>query len=256
MRSAQHGARVSNLNVVGLMVMKNEADRYLEDCLNHQKTFCDRIVVFDDRSTDQSVDIAKNAGCDVFVREEACPTFMDHEGQFRQAAWNCLAGIVNPGDWVFSFDADEFLIGQGFTSRRAVERLVGEAEYLNYTGLTLPVAEVFGLQANGNPMIRTDGFWSDISGLRLVKYVKNGRILDRVMGCGSTPPVDNNLKKKDVATILHYGYANPEDKYIKYERYSSKIDHGHNVAHIQSILREPSLTPWRGTVPSLAGWRQ
>lgn len=231
--------------------MKDEADRYLFDCLNHQLQICDRIVVFDDQSTDESVQIATKLGCDVFIRRPNQASFMEHEGRFRQAAWNCLNGIADDS-WVFAFDADEFFVGKSMTPKRAMDRLIEEAVSLNFEGITVPVAEVFGLQADGNPMIRTDGFWRDISGLRIVKY-SPGLILDKAMASGSTPPVSSKFSKKDTATILHYGYANPEDKYIKYERYSTKTENGHNTAHIQSILSEPSLTPWKGQFPILSG---
>lgn len=241
-------------DIIGLLVMKNEEDRYLADCITHQQSVCDRIVVFDDRSTDDSVKVAESLGCDVFVREESSPSFMEHEGSFRQGAWDLLKGFATPDSWIFAFDADEFFVGQTMTNRYAMERLISEAERQGYEAVTIPVAEVFGLQANGNPMIRTDGYWGDISGLRLVKYLP-GQILDKPMASGSVPPVSSKLVKKDIGTILHYGYANPEDKYVKFERYTSKIDNGHNSAHIQSILTEPALHPWKGPIPSLAGWR-
>lgn len=241
-------------DIVGLMVMKNEADRYLADCISHQQAVCDRIIVFDDCSTDDSVKIANDLGCEVFVREESHPSFMEHEGQFRQAAWDLLQNFATSESWIFAFDADEFFVGQTTTSRRAMERLIEEADRQGFTGVTIPVAEVFGFQADGNPMIRTDGYWGDISGLRLVKYLP-GQMLDKSMASGSVPPVSTKLGRKDIGTILHYGYANPEDKYIKFERYMSKSDNGHSSSHVLSILTEPALHPWKGPIPSLVGWR-
>jgi hypothetical protein len=71
------------------------------------------------------------------------------------------------------------------------------------------------------------------------------------MGCGSAPTYVENAKSvaaRDVA-ILHYGYASEADRRAKYARYSNRP--GHNIRHVESILRKPELEPWTGRIPIL-----
>src|SRR5688572_10892280 len=94
----------------GLVVTRNEAGRYLNACLEHMIPFFDAVFVFDDRSIDATVRIAESLGCEVAVRSEVQQSFLEHEGRFRQSAWLTMMNRLRPniGDWVFSFDADEF----------------------------------------------------------------------------------------------------------------------------------------------------
>ena len=86
-------------------IVKDEAHRYWESALNAWATFADDIVVFDDDSTDETKQIAEDAGCDVF-------TLLDHtdmwgnETPHRAALFTYAMGKSDPGDIVFWLDAD------------------------------------------------------------------------------------------------------------------------------------------------------
>ena len=54
-------------------------------------------------------------------------------------------------------------------------------------------------------------------------------------------------------TLLHAGYAHPDDREAKYARYSAHANNGHNDSHIESILAAPSLKGWNGQMPPI--WR-
>ena len=69
------------------MYKRQEKDRYLEDCINHAFTFLNEIFVYDDRSTDGSAELAMDLGCRVVRRPDSRPSFLNHEGKFRYAAW-------------------------------------------------------------------------------------------------------------------------------------------------------------------------
>ena len=77
-----------------VVITKNEGGR-LADCLK-SVDWADEVIVVDDKSTDDTVAVAKAHGAKVFERA------MDIEGKHRNYAYG-LAGH----DWVFSLDADE-----------------------------------------------------------------------------------------------------------------------------------------------------
>lgn len=99
------------MKVVGITRIRNEQE-VIGHTLDHLKNFCDEVFVFDDCSTDKTVDICKNHSLVNSVIQnkkwESDPKQrLLLEGSQRQAIYNkCLT--VNP-TWVYYFDADEFI---------------------------------------------------------------------------------------------------------------------------------------------------
>lgn len=242
------------MKIFGTLVVKNEADRYLEDCLKHMAPLFDELFIYDDQSTDITVEICKQYTDKVFIREDAIPSFIEHEGKFRQAAWDKFIEVCNPdlGDWILSFDADEFLVDLDGDTREKLQMVVDVA-YRRHTSVLIPVPEVFAIK-DGIPQIRVDGLWGTIAGTRLFKYQDGGTFRDKPMGCGSEPTYVAGkpfLKKEDhELKLMHFGYAHEEDQISKYERYSKLLDHGHNNEHVESIIKNKTLVPWKGVVPN------
>ncbi len=86
-------------DVTFIILTKNE-EMNLPDCLASIKEFAKRIVVVDSESTDQTCEIAKKMGADVYIHK--------FENYARQFNW----GIDNAGvstRWTFRLDADERL---------------------------------------------------------------------------------------------------------------------------------------------------
>lgn len=241
--------------LIGSMVIKNEKDRYLEDCINHAFTFLDEIFVYDDRSSDGSAELAMDLGCRVVRRPDSRPSFLNHEGKFRYAAWRAFEQVMQPNlaDWILSFDADEFPVASQ-DIRKTLEVAIGRAESSGAVGIVLPFPEIFKIDEQGF-WARTDGLWNSIRGPRLFKYDVNGQWSDKSMGCGSEPDYVAKGKTSDQnygINVLHLGYAKDEDKKAKYERYSSLAQHGHNNSHIESIVKEPKLELWQGITPKVS----
>lgn len=241
--------------IYGLIVAKNEASRYLSDCLAHMVPLFDAVHLFDDQSDDGTPDIARSLGCTVQIRADGQPSFLEHEGQFRSAAWESMQTFLKPrtGEWVFSFDADEFLVSQKGEARQRMEAAIIEAHIAGCDSVRIPIAEIFDISSNGLPRRRVDGFWSRIDGLRMGRIQgRSSEFRDKAMGCGSLPCYAYNpYRSKDDLYLLHYGYAMYEDRCSKYDRYINLKNHGHNESHIQSIIREPMLENWNGPIPSL-----
>lgn len=241
------------MRILGSLVMKNEADRYLESVLEYMTPLFDGVFAWDDQSDDSSVDIADEYA-EVRVRPDSCPSFLEHEGRFRAAAWQSFESAMHPvdGDWVLAFDADEFLVTKkavnvGNSLRIAIQI----AEKTNCIGIVLPFPEIFDI-INGTPHYRTDGLWGTIAGPRLFRYSTGGTFSDKPMGCGAEPTyVGKGKLSRDNNDLhmLHYGYAEKEDHARKHKIYTELTDHGHNNKHVQSIIESPTLEPWTGQVP-------
>lgn len=238
------------MRLLGIMVTKNEANRYLDASLAWLKTCVDEIHVFDDQSDDETPEIVLSHGCRLTVRPEGVPPFLDHEGLFRQAAWEAFERKLHPveGDWVLSLDADEFLVSSG----RPRLELIFSAQSLGSreakSGI-INIKEVWDIREV--PYCRTDGWWDSNAHARFYCYEPAGHFPNRAMASGSHPTYVERAAKVDLPNlaILHYGYASDQDKRAKHERYRGLS--GHNPVHIESILKPPRLSPWPGRFPCL-----
>lgn len=242
------------MKVIAYMPIKDEVDRYLEPCLRDLSKAVDEIVIYDDRSTDDSVSVAKKYTDHVTVRPSHLPSFLEHEGRFRQAAWDYMVERCNPTDedWILAIDADEWIYAEStdLTLRRLKE-VLGKIPW-NYTALMIQKHEIFDIQ-DGVPQERIDGYWGSIIGTRLVRFLPGGTFNDKAMGCGSEPSYcsQSPSRVEHDLFLLHYGYVQPEDRVMKHERYTTLVDHGHSNSHIASIVAEPELRPWTGRHPEL-----
>lgn len=234
------------MRLFGLVVARNEQHRYLASMLAKAMPLVDRLFLLDDRSEDDTAELALAMGCDVWVREPDAPSFLEHEGRFRQSAWESFEAACDPqpGDWVMALDADEAIVGANLVETLRYQ-LPKAAAAQGVTGLRLRVAEVFHVH-DSQPLVRVDGLWDQISGVRLFAFAPGGSFLDRQMGCGSAPGYVMNGPIADTVAvaIMHFGYLDPDDRLEKYERYAGRP--GHNEAHVASILQPPALRPWTG----------
>lgn len=84
-------------------VARNEASRFLPRALDVWKRFSDRIVVLDDGSTDETPEICRNAGCEVYS-EPACMF-----GQEWRARKRLFELATEGSEWVIWLDSDQIL---------------------------------------------------------------------------------------------------------------------------------------------------
>lgn len=233
----------------GLMVTKNEADRYIDLVLKHAHTIVDSLFVYDDQSEDDTRQIAVNYGARCVVRADSDPSFTDNEGEFREAAWFWFEKNMQPevGDWVLAFDADEFLVTDDpWTSPRSeMQRNIAKAGDNN--SVIIPFKEMWD---DRFPMHRIDGFWDTIEHPRLFAYRPDAEWGHTRLGGGSWPSyVQRATGVRDTRLrMLHYGYARQADRESKYQRYSNQSG-AHSSKHIRSILQDGHLAEWRGGLP-------
>lgn len=247
------------VRILGSMITKNEAGRYLDSCLAWNRHLLDELFVYDDQSNDDTVDICLRYTDVITRRRDTDPTWMAHEGKFRQAAYEMLIERLQPqeGDWILSLDADEYVVGshEGFHTREELEMLIAAAEETGKTSVNIHIPEAWSFVPT--IQVRKDGYWGDIRNpTRLFKYIPGQtEFMPKAMGCGSGPRYAwrNQLETMHMVRILHVGYALEEERQARYERYTSLPDHGHNVKHINSIIANPQLQPWQGQMPKI--WR-
>jgi hypothetical protein len=227
-----------------LTIVCDEAGRYLDSMLQHTKHVVDDMFIFDDGSSDNSVEVGLRHCFAVSGIAESA--FLVDEGDLRSTALSELARIVDL-DWVLSIDADEFIV----TTKEILAEIVDEAEGAGKNCVEFMIPEVFQLYP---PMVRVDGFWGGIRGARLFKFEGDVRFKSG-LACGSVPLSVSRQSTMTVgidrACILHYGYANVEDRRVRFERYDGQS--GHNKKHVDSIMSNPLLMEWKGVVPDV--WR-
>lgn len=242
--------------IVASFVVKNEAARYLDLSLNGAKQLFDEIFVFDDNSTDSTVDVAKCYTDHVYVNDDV--SFMEHEGQFRQNAWyKCINELeLTEDDWIFVIDADEIfgLEGRKYDSySKEVIIAMLKQEIDNYVSTDkdcwrIHIPDIQNL-VDMNMYCRTDGFWNENYAPRLGR-AKKLPFYNKKMGSFSIPQqyVMNATVRFTPLKLLHFGYLDPVDMHARYQRYSSLKNHGHNDKHIESIIKTPNLKKWDGVV--------
>jgi glycosyltransferase involved in cell wall biosynthesis len=201
--------------MVGAIVARNEADRYLVRTILNLKTFCDEVLVVDDHSTDDTVGVAKAAGATV-VRSRADSPLWGHESPVRAELWGEAARLAGSG-WVYFADADHITEG-GATLRELTKSWVVNA-------WALPLYDIW---TEDETQFRADGFWQGFQHPR-VWMVAPSRVPEgwqpqwsgRGIHAGHIPgnfPVMAGVAPSP-CFIKHLGYATPHDRMARYERY-------------------------------------
>ncbi len=221
------------MKLVASMLVKNELGRYLQAAIGSLREFCDVIAVLDDGSTDRTGEwLDDNADERMVVRHtESEGFFAGHEGNRRNALLDFT--FEQKPDYVLAIDADEF-IADGTKVRRFVE-------HLHPLG-TLVMQEVWEMSPS-SLAIRQDGGWREhpvpILWKAPSKPDTRWRIQDRALACGREPMAVRSLRKPQAVgtEILHFGWANPETRMERYQRYREHDDgQFHNRRHLASIL--------------------
>lgn len=245
------------MRVFGLVVTKNECERYLQSCLQWHIPILDGVLLYDDQSTDGTAGVAVAAGVAGYTtRPDSVPTFMEHEGKFRQDSLMALEErfSLQTGDWVIVIDTDEFFASD-VDERADLMDVVREAERTGCKSVRIPRPELWSLDP---ALERIDGYWGSIKCTRLFRWEPGGHIQDIPMGCGNEPTYINSAKVYDAKhslRLFHVGYVHEADREEKYSRYNSLSNNGHNDQHIQSILARPQLRPIYGVPPIWRGLR-
>lgn len=192
------------------MLAKNESGRWIEKVLEQMKIICDDIVVLDDCSTDETPDICKMYGADVFPSIQSY--WSTDELKQRKFLWELATHVARFGDWILCLDADET-----FDNPKDVPIYVLQAEKYNCNGLSFKLFDMWN-----ETHYRDDKFWCAHKGEWpfLVKYENKDYFWKQTpLHCGRFPMNAGCNIASCPVRIQHWGWSRPEDRQEKYERY-------------------------------------
>ncbi len=235
MESASPVRKSSGNKLTVMMVVRNEAGRYLRQVLEDLSDWVDEIVVLDDASDDDTPSIC--ASCDKVVRFERnpLPAFTSHEGKLRARLWT-MVEETRP-DWILAIDADELFEPR---MRHEVRDLINQAEY---DAVEFRLFDFWG----GLTHYRVDGEWNPWSRFvrLLVRYVPGKRCTwpDVPIHVGRWPLEYRGplLTFHSDIRVKHLGWARSEEHRAKYEFYRSREieTRGASSKHTESVIAPP-----------------
>jgi glycosyltransferase involved in cell wall biosynthesis len=203
---------------------------------------CDKVVVLDDHSEDDSPDVCRGLGAHVWQAEAR---FSDCEWRVRRQLWEIVTGTADAGDWIVSLDADEIITEP--EELREELRTIGGA----WPGLSAVGMRLFDMWDEDH--YRDDALWCAHRGVwvRAVRYdpLAPDDWRQTKLHCGSFPMhYMQLLRVLACSRILHYSYATKEDRRRKYEWYIKTDTQRDGIqAQYDSILDElPCLVKLRG----------
>jgi glycosyltransferase involved in cell wall biosynthesis len=166
--------------LTAIIITKNEEDK-MEICLNSLSTFVDEIVVVDDCSKDDTVEICKKYGAKIIIHES--------KGNFDRQR---NLGIENAScEWILQIDADEIIPED--TAKKIIEAINNPGKFV-----------AFELKRKnflfGHPL-KYGGAYN--YGVKLFKK-RNGYYLGRSVH--ETLKIDGDIGKID-ADIYHYPFS-------------------------------------------------
>ena len=116
--------------ICAFVQMYNEVERgFLTQCLENAKRFCSDIVIYDDGSTDNSVEVASKYTKHIIVGKE---NNIRRELFHKQEILDYAMKEISP-DWFFWIDCDEILCKKGLNRMQELCKLADEQKV---TGLT------------------------------------------------------------------------------------------------------------------------
>lgn len=221
--------------LVSALMTRNEAgpDRFLRRVLRRCQSFSDAIVVLDDGSTDETVQVCEEHGASVWRRDAEHPAW-GHEASARANLWNLGVEACQGRDdaWLLIVDADQELMGD--------PRPLLQTTQVNTWCFTL-----YDLWSETE--YREDNFWRAHQIARpwlfAPKRVPQGWVAqwpDAQVHTGHCPanwPMLAGVAPPSVHW-RHYAYSSPELRKQKHEAYAKVSDQlsEFQKAHAASIL--------------------
>jgi glycosyltransferase involved in cell wall biosynthesis len=222
--------------------MRNEAseDKYLKEVLTEAHKYSDKIVILDDNSTDDSIDVAEKLKCKVYTHEDE-PLFWKQEHVLREHLWrNILPQEADQGDWILSLDMDEIVAEQFLWSKNLLMKQNNVGTY------TFRIFEAWGSRNK----VRIDNLWNPLGKETplLTRFEPSvGYQFPKIgLHCGRLPM--NYLKPviPSGCSLLHLGWSNPDVHEEKIERYlkNDSNPHPQMIKHYESMREKPELVDW------------
>ena len=218
------------------MIIKNEEGRFLELALESAKKYVDFILLIDDASTDNTVNICREILADFphkIVENEV--SLFANEVELRTLQWQ--ESLKLSPEWILIIDADELF--EDIITEKIDDLLQTDKDAIYFRKYDLWNEEEY----------RDDHLWYAHRVYRpfIVRNKKNSDFTFRntAQHCGSFP-IETTHYSYELSDIRlkHYGWAREADRKFKYDRYA-RLDPGGKfgiLAQYESILDEnPNL---------------
>ena len=211
--------------IVASLLVRNEAgvDRYLRRVLENARSFCDKLVIVDDGSTDDTPAICAEFG--TVERLDSDGWWGRDESVARALSWRLAAAAAGPDGWVFIFDADHLL--EGITPPE-LERLVA-GDTVN--AWACPLWDAWDSESRH----RVDGLWQawrpESARVWLAKAQPTSYFVPEWPEAGVHSghlPANYPVRAGRMpygAGIRHLGYVNKEHRRLKRDKYLSCDTH-------------------------------
>lgn len=222
------------------MIVRNEADRYLRRALESHRAYIDDAVIIDDGSTDDTVQVCREAldGIPLHLVSNPKSTF-HNEVELRKQQWQETAS--RQPDWILNMDADEwFEAGKRDELKEIVRQPLADAVYFRLYDMW------------SETHYREDAYWQAHSMYRpfLVRFKRDTAYewKETPQHCGRFPrSIAHFSYWCHPLRVQHFGWARSEDRQKKYDRYM-KLDgdgtYGWKAQYDSILDPSPKLLPW------------
>lgn len=218
--------------ITGLTRVRNES-LIIEDTLEHFLGLCDQIILYDDASTDHTVNIAKTFGERVVViKQNKWLTDREHE-ETRHRAYLLYAAKMRHADWCLYFDADERIVGQ-------LPVLGGQVSGFRFKLFDGYMTPEFQEDYTGGRLIDLPRMWGperrDIAMLFRASCAEY-RGLDQ-----REPVIKGPVIRHEKAVVKHFGKCISEAQYFEtcdyysnhFPKYSEKWKQRRKIGHLRT----------------------
>lgn len=187
------------IDATAIVMTKNE-EKNIVDCLKSMENFAKRVVVIDCGSTDETTEIAKQYGADVYTHE-----FEYYAKQFNWGIDNCDIDT----EWIIRLDADERFPQQLNTE---IEELIEKYKGQPMNGIVIEAHFFFLGRCMKHGMKNKR---------KMMLFKKScGRIEDRRRDAYSVISEGFQVEAKN--KFLHYDFKNIHDYINKYNWYATR----------------------------------
>lgn len=222
------------------MIVKDEADRYLERVLRSAREYINAAVIIDDGSTDDTVSLCHELLSDIPHKiVENSESSFHTEWRLRRQQWSETIS-TNP-DWILFLDADE-IFEEAF--RDGVKDLIGDRTNSVY------LFRLYDFWDEAH--YREDHLWQAHKTYRpfMLRYDRDTvyRFTNADQHCGRMPANIFDLPHAlSDYRLRHYGWAEEKDRIAKYKRYMEldpRGEHGSLPQYLSILDESPNLIKW------------